>query len=174
MTSIPQAMAFSSLTHSYNLLPAESAGGKPSPVCTCRYLNRIEAAVNGLKQETDGAPVTLLAHSAGGWLGRLYLLGFGTSGIDRLVSIGSPHQPPPQVGTQSRALQVVCAPVRRLPHPTWDWLALLCLLGCGTAGAHAEAPLVLTQAAPSGSHRQLPCRCCAAENGLSSPNQLAQ
>eukprot|EP00891_Asterochloris_glomerata_P003702 jgi/Astpho2/3702/fgenesh1_pm.00060_%23_5_t len=60
------------------------------------YLNRIEAAVNGLKQETDGAPVTLLAHSAGGWLGRLYLLGFGTSGIDRLVSIGSPHQPPPQ------------------------------------------------------------------------------
>ena len=51
-----------------------------------------------MKVATDGAPVTLLAHSAGGWLARVYLLGFGTSGIDRLVTLGSPHQPPPQVG----------------------------------------------------------------------------
>ena len=64
--------------------------------------------------------MTLLAHSAGGWLGRLYLLGFGTAGIDRLVSIGSPHQPPPQVSMQSKALQVVCAPVRRLAPAAWD------------------------------------------------------
>ena len=105
---------------SYNRLPVERAGGHHSPACTCRYLNRIDAAVNGLKQETDGAPVTLLAHSAGGWLGRLYLLGFGTAGIDRLVSIGSPHQPPPQVGPHSKALQAVCAPVRRLDLSIWD------------------------------------------------------
>ena len=118
---------------SSQLQPAACDLGRPSPACTCRYLNRIEAAVNGLKRETDGAPVTLLAHSAGGWLGRLYLLGFGTAGIDRLVSIGSPHQPPPQVGMQSKALQVVWAPVRRLAPSAWDWLALLCLVGGATA-----------------------------------------
>ena len=42
--------------------------------------------------------MSLLAHSAGGWLARVYLLGFGTAGIDRLVTLGSPHQPPPKAG----------------------------------------------------------------------------
>lgn len=63
----------------------------------CRYLKRIDDAVNSVKTQTDGAPVTLLAHSAGGWLSRVYLLSKGTTGIDRLVTIGSPHSPPPQV-----------------------------------------------------------------------------
>lgn len=62
-----------------------------------RYLKRIDDAVNSVKTQTDGAPVTLLAHSAGGWLSRVYLLSKGTTGIDRLVTIGSPHSPPPQV-----------------------------------------------------------------------------
>ena len=39
----------------------------------------------------------MLAHSAGGWLSRVHLLSKGTAGIDRLVTIGSPHSPPPQV-----------------------------------------------------------------------------
>lgn len=60
------------------------------------YLKRIDDAVNSVKTQTDGAPVTLLAHSAGGWLSRVYLLSKGTTGIDRLVTIGSPHFPPPQ------------------------------------------------------------------------------
>ena len=50
-----------------------------------------------LQAATGGGPVSLLAHSAGGWLARVYLLGFGTKGIDRLVTLGSPHQPPPKV-----------------------------------------------------------------------------
>lgn len=62
-----------------------------------RYLKLVGEAVDRAKQATDGAPVTLLAHSAGGWLSRLYLLNFGTLGIDRLVTLGSPHQPPPKV-----------------------------------------------------------------------------
>lgn len=65
--------------------------------CVCRYLKRIDDALNSVKTQTDGAPVTLLAHSAGGWLSRVYLLSKGTTGIDRLVTIGSPHSPPPQV-----------------------------------------------------------------------------
>ncbi len=64
---------------------------------SCRYLKRIDDAVNLVKTQTDGAPITLLAHSAGGWLSRVYLLSKGTTGIDRLVTIGSPHSPPPQV-----------------------------------------------------------------------------
>lgn len=35
------------------------------------YLERVAAAVEAAKRATDGAPLTLLAHSAGGWLGRL-------------------------------------------------------------------------------------------------------
>lgn len=62
-----------------------------------RYLKRIDDALNSVKTQTDGAPVTMLAHSAGGWLSRVYLLSYGTTGIDRLVTIGSPHSPPPQV-----------------------------------------------------------------------------
>jgi alpha-beta hydrolase superfamily lysophospholipase len=34
------------------------------------YLNRVGAAVEAAKRATDGAPLTLLCHSAGGWLGR--------------------------------------------------------------------------------------------------------
>ena len=42
--------------------------------------------------------MALLAHSAGGWLARVYLLGFGSQGsIDKLITLGSPHMPPPKV-----------------------------------------------------------------------------
>ena len=65
----------------------------------CRYLTRVDACVKALKEASGGGPISLLAHSAGGWLARVYLLGFGTAGIDRLVTLGSPHQPPPKVGS---------------------------------------------------------------------------
>ena len=64
-----------------------------------RYLKRVHAAVQGMREQLEeGGAVTLLAHSAGGWLARVYLLGWGTENIDRLVTLGSPHQPPPKVG----------------------------------------------------------------------------
>lgn len=37
-----------------------------------------------------------VAAQAGGWMGRVYMLDFGTAGIDRFVSLGSPHNPPPK------------------------------------------------------------------------------
>jgi pimeloyl-ACP methyl ester carboxylesterase len=61
------------------------------------YLQRIDSAVNKARSACPDKPITLLAHSAGGWLGRVFMLDYGTSalGIDRFVSLGSPHQPPP-------------------------------------------------------------------------------
>ena len=43
-------------------------------LASSRYLDRVAAAVKAAKQATDGGPITLLAHSAGGWLARVYLL----------------------------------------------------------------------------------------------------
>ena len=79
---------------------------KPRPTVDW-YLNRIDAAIQAAKQAAPDVPVTLLAHSAGGWLGRLYMLEYGTAslGIDRFVSLGSPHQaPPPGVVDQTRGI----------------------------------------------------------------------
>jgi alpha-beta hydrolase superfamily lysophospholipase len=45
---------------------------KPRPAVDW-YLTRANAAMDGLKREVEGAPVTLLTHSAGGWLGRVFL-----------------------------------------------------------------------------------------------------
>lgn len=71
-----------------------------------RYLERISAALESARASTDGAPITLLAHSAGGWLGRLHMLAFGTKDIDQFVSLGSPHLPPPEgVIDQTRGKQ---------------------------------------------------------------------
>jgi triacylglycerol esterase/lipase EstA (alpha/beta hydrolase family) len=47
------------------------------------YLTRVNQAMDDLKREVDGAPITLLCHSAGGWLGRVFMYEFGVTGIDR-------------------------------------------------------------------------------------------
>lgn len=50
-----------------------------------RYLDRIAAAVEQVEEVTGGAPVTLLAHSAGGWLSRVFLLEVRTLACARCV-----------------------------------------------------------------------------------------
>lgn len=59
------------------------------------YLDLISRAIEASQSESNGAPITLLAHSAGGWLGRLFMLEYGTAGIQAFCSLGSPHLPPP-------------------------------------------------------------------------------
>lgn len=77
---------------------------KPRPAVDW-YLDRVNQAMQELKSSTDGAPITMLTHSAGGWLGRVYLLDFGSQGVDRYVSLGSPHAAPPQgVVDQTRGI----------------------------------------------------------------------
>jgi len=77
------------------------------------YIRRTDEAVReaaealealGAATKEDQGRVTLLAHSAGGWIGRVYLRDFRSQGgggaaarrIDRFVSLGSPHRAPPR------------------------------------------------------------------------------
>lgn len=82
---------------------------KPRPAVDW-YLDKVNVAMQELKHEVDGAPITILTHSAGGWLGRVYLKDFGTTGVDRFVSLGSPHQPPPAgILDQTRGILTYCS-----------------------------------------------------------------
>jgi len=82
---------------------------KPRPTVDW-YLDRIATAIAAAKSVAGpDVPLTLLAHSAGGWLGRLYMLEYDpsstTQGIDRFVSLGAPHlAPPPGVVDQTRGI----------------------------------------------------------------------
>ena len=73
-----------------------------------------DRAADAAAAATNGAPVTLLAHSAGGWLGRVWLLTVdGASDTTAaFVSIGSPHSPPPpdaRVPDQTRGILTWCS-----------------------------------------------------------------
>ncbi|GIL89394.1 hypothetical protein Vretimale_18683 [Volvox reticuliferus] len=86
---------------------------KPRPAVDW-YLTRVDAAMQRLKRRVEKAeaPIALLTHSAGGWLGRVYLLDWGTAGVDRFVSLGSPHLPPPRgapVVDQTRGILSACS-----------------------------------------------------------------
>lgn len=54
------------------------------------YLSRIADAVRDAKERSGAARVTLVAHSAGGWMARVYLKDFGVDDVAGLVSLGSP------------------------------------------------------------------------------------
>eukprot|EP00887_Chlorella_sp_A99_P002922 scaffold24.g2922.t1 len=76
--------------------------GTLAPLPTVRwYLERVSSAARAAAEATGGARATLLAHSAGGWLGRVWLLRERGAGaeeaqlVDCYVSLGSPQLPPP-------------------------------------------------------------------------------
>jgi pimeloyl-ACP methyl ester carboxylesterase len=67
------------------------------------YLTRVRDAVQEVRRDdgnvaSSGSKVTLLAHSAGGWLARVYLDAFDDAGEDvgALVTLGSPMKPTPK------------------------------------------------------------------------------
>ena len=60
------------------------------------YLTSISTAVSALKERGPSRPLAMVSHSAGGWLGRVFMHGFGSEGVDRFISLGSPHRPPPK------------------------------------------------------------------------------
>ena len=71
---------------------------KPRPTVDW-YLNKVKAKVDLVKESTGGGPISFVAHSAGGWLGRTYLVTMESpedAGVDCFVSLGSPHTPPPK------------------------------------------------------------------------------
>uniref|UniRef100_A0A1D1YVW7 GPI inositol-deacylase n=1 Tax=Anthurium amnicola TaxID=1678845 RepID=A0A1D1YVW7_9ARAE len=67
----------------------------PRPVLDW-YLRKVESAVSEAKQLAKGGSVSLIGHSAGGWLARLYMEESGNSDISLLLTLGTPHLPPPK------------------------------------------------------------------------------
>ncbi|WJX36345.1 hypothetical protein P8452_24233 [Trifolium repens] len=81
---------------------------EPAPVLDW-YLERVNDAVEEAKELGGGDSTTttlsLIGHSAGGWLARLYMQQFGVSHISLLLTLGTPHLPPPKgVIDQTRGL----------------------------------------------------------------------
>ncbi|GLT36456.1 hypothetical protein SLA2020_108310 [Shorea laevis] len=68
---------------------------RPRPVLDW-YLKRVDDAVEEAKKLADGGTLSLIGHSAGGWLARVYMEEFGFSDISLLLTLGTPHLPPPE------------------------------------------------------------------------------
>ena len=70
---------------------------KPRPTVDW-YLERVAEAVRSVVGSGDtGGKVTLVAHSAGGWLARVYIDDFdGDRDVGALVTLGSPMKPTPK------------------------------------------------------------------------------
>ncbi|VAI54612.1 unnamed protein product [Triticum turgidum subsp. durum] len=82
--------------------------------------------------------LSLIGHSAGGWLARVYMEELGTSDISLLLTLGTPHLPPPKgvsgVIDQTRGLlnyvEKNCAPAVYTPE-----LRYVCIAGRYIQGA---------------------------------------
>lgn len=68
---------------------------RPRPVLDW-YLKRVDDAVREAKELVPGKTLSLIGHSAGGWLARVYMEEFGASDISLLLTLGTPHMPPPK------------------------------------------------------------------------------
>lgn len=110
----------------------------PRPVLDW-YLERVEEAVSEAKE--GGTGISLIGHSAGGWLARLYMDEFGgssSSHISLLLTLGSPLLPAPKdvpgVIDQTRGLldyvDKNCSPAVYTPQ-----LRYVCIAGRYIQGA---------------------------------------
>lgn len=68
---------------------------KPRPVLDW-YLKRVDEAVNEAVKYSEGGSLSIIGHSAGGWLGRVYMEEFGFSNISLFLTLGSPHLAAPK------------------------------------------------------------------------------
>ncbi|KAJ0078883.1 hypothetical protein Patl1_23611 [Pistacia atlantica] len=68
---------------------------RPRPVLDW-YFKRIDEAIQKAKPLAQGGTLSLIGHSAGGWLARVYMEEFGFSDISLLLTLGTPHLPPPK------------------------------------------------------------------------------
>ncbi|KAJ6763182.1 ALPHA/BETA-HYDROLASES SUPERFAMILY PROTEIN [Salix purpurea] len=68
---------------------------RPRPVLDW-YLKRIDEAVQEAKELAQGQTLSLIGHSAGGWLARVYMEEFGQLDVSLLLTLGTPHLPPPK------------------------------------------------------------------------------
>ncbi|KGN46263.1 uncharacterized protein LOC101213079 [Cucumis sativus] len=68
---------------------------RPRPVLDW-YLKKTDEAIQEAKELAQGGTLSLIGHSAGGWLARVYMEEFGISQISMLLTLGTPHLPPPK------------------------------------------------------------------------------
>ncbi|XP_022719926.1 uncharacterized protein LOC111277775 [Durio zibethinus] len=68
---------------------------QPRPVLDW-YLKRVDDAVQDAKELAQGGTLSLIGHSAGGWLARVYMEEIEFSHISLLLTLGTPHLPPPR------------------------------------------------------------------------------
>ena len=62
------------------------------------YFEALDKAVDAAAASQPGKKISLVAHSIGGWVARAYLGQLPAerrSRIGRLVTLGTPHRPPP-------------------------------------------------------------------------------
>ncbi|KAH9321197.1 hypothetical protein KI387_015836, partial [Taxus chinensis] len=60
------------------------------------YLIKIKEAVYEANLVANGGKISLIGHSIGGWIARVYLAEFGMDEISLLLTLGTPHRPPPK------------------------------------------------------------------------------
>ncbi|XP_077238835.1 alpha/beta-Hydrolases superfamily protein [Tasmannia lanceolata] len=68
---------------------------RPRPILDW-YLERVENAISEAKLLSEGGSLSIIGHSAGGWLARVCLEEFGMSHVSLLLTLGTPHLPPPK------------------------------------------------------------------------------
>ena len=108
---------------------------QPASLSPTRLAAQVDAAVERLRERLPraGDRAAMLSHSAGGWLGRVYLQDFGTERFDRLVSLGAPHLPPPEgaagIVDQTRGILKFCDDQFPGAHHgavrAWTWVSCL-------------------------------------------------
>ncbi|XP_062097367.1 uncharacterized protein LOC133803369 isoform X2 [Humulus lupulus] len=107
---------------------------RPRPVLDW-YLNRVDQAIQEAKELSQGESLSVIGHSAGGWLARVYMQDYGVSHISLLLTLGTPHLPPPKgVIDQTRGLlnyvEYHCSKAVYTPH-----LKYVCIAGRYIEGA---------------------------------------
>ncbi|KAI5647611.1 hypothetical protein M9H77_33616 [Catharanthus roseus] len=68
---------------------------RPSPVLDW-YFRKMFEAISEANEMAQGGALSLIGHSAGGWLARVYMQEFGLSNISLLLTLGTPHLPAPK------------------------------------------------------------------------------
>ncbi|CAA7061467.1 unnamed protein product [Microthlaspi erraticum] len=145
---------------------------RPRPVLDW-YLKRIDDAVREANELAQGERLSLIGHSAGGWLARVYMEEYGNSHVSLLLTLGTPHLPPPRgqagVVDQTRGLlyyvEEHCAKAVYTPELRYVCIAGRYIRGAplldnadadvdsnvtvGIEGGEAISELAVTSAAPT-------------------------
>lgn len=112
----------------------------PSPTVDW-YTSAVHAAVEAaLAASPDAERVRIVAHSAGGWLSRVYMEKYGVDRVGRVVTLGSPLRPPPAdvPGVIDQTRGILKYVEDNCPGP--NDVAFTCVAGRYVEGVEAASP----------------------------------